>query len=122
MEYPISRYAMETKRQLHVLDSHLATSQYMVGDDYTIADMAIWPWYGSIMREAYAAQEFLSVKEYSHLDRWVTLVGSREAVKRGRMVNRGFGSPETQLKERHDARDFEVNREDMVIARDGVRV
>ena len=122
MEYPISRYAMETKRQLHVLDTHLATSQYMVGDDYTIADMAIWPWYGAIMREAYAAQEFLSVHEYTHLDRWVTLVGSREAVKRGRMVNRGFGRPETQLKERHDARDFEVNREDMVIARDGVRV
>ena len=122
MEYPISRYAMETKRQLHVLDTHLATSQYMVGDDYTIADMAIWPWYGAIMREAYAAQEFLSVHEYTHLDRWVTQVGAREAVKRGRMVNRGFGRPETQLKERHDARDFEVNREDMVIARDGVRV
>ena len=74
------------------------------------------------MREAYAAQEFLSVHEYTHLDRWVTQVGAREAVKRGRMVNRGFGRPETQLKERHDARDFEVNREDMVIARDGVRV
>ena len=122
MEYPISRYAMETKRQLHVLDTHLATSQYMVGDEYTIADMAIWPWYGAIMREAYAAQEFLSVHEYTHLDRWVDLVGSREAVKRGRMVNRGFGRPETQLKERHDARDFEVNREDMVIARDGARI
>ena len=122
MEYPISRYAMETKRQLHVLDTHLATNQYMVGDEYTIADMAIWPWYGAIMREAYAAQEFLSVHEYTHLDRWVDLVGSREAVKRGRMVNRGFGRPETQLKERHDARDFEVNREDMVIARDGARV
>jgi GSH-dependent disulfide-bond oxidoreductase len=122
MQYPIDRFAMETKRQLHVLDSHLATNQYMVGDDFTIADMAIWPWYGSIMREAYAAQEFLSVHEYTNLDRWVDLVGSRETVKRGRMVNRTFGKPETQLRERHDARDFEVNREDMVEARDGVRV
>lgn len=122
MEYPISRYAMETKRQLHVLDTHLANNQFMVGDDYTIADMAIWPWYGAIMRTAYAAQEFLSVHEYLHLNRWVELVGNRPAVKRGRMVNSGFGSPENQLKERHDARDFEVNREDMVIARGGTRI
>jgi GSH-dependent disulfide-bond oxidoreductase len=122
MQYPIDRFAMETKRQLHVLDTHLAQNEYMVGGDYTIADMAIWPWYGSIMREAYAAQEFLSVHEYKNLDRWVDLVGGRAAVKRGRMVNRTFGKPETQLRERHDARDFEVNREDMVLARDGVRV
>ena len=117
MQYPIDRYAMETKRQLHVLDTHLATNQYMVGDDYTIADMAIWPWYGAIMREAYAAQEFLNVGEYPNLSRWVDLVGGRSAVQRGRMVNRTFGAPETQLRERHDADDFEVNREDMVIAR-----
>jgi GSH-dependent disulfide-bond oxidoreductase len=117
MQYPIDRYAMETKRQLHVLDTHLATNKYMVGDDYTIADMAIWPWYGSIMREAYGAQEFLNVGEYSNLSRWVDLVGGRDAVKRGRMVNRTFGGPETQLRERHDAGDFDVNREDMVIAR-----
>jgi GSH-dependent disulfide-bond oxidoreductase len=122
MQYPIDRFAMETKRQLHVLDTHLAQNEFMVGGDYTIADMAIWPWYGSIMREAYAAQEFLSVHEYKNLDRWVDLVGGRAAVKRGRMVNRTFGKPETQLRERHDARDFEVNREDMVLARDGVRV
>jgi GSH-dependent disulfide-bond oxidoreductase len=122
MEYPINRFAMETKRQLHVLDTHLATHEYMVGGDYSIADMAIWPWYGSIMREAYNAQEFLSVHEYKHLDRWVTLVGGRDAVKRGRMVNRTFGSPESQLRERHDASDFDNNREDMVIARDGERV
>jgi GSH-dependent disulfide-bond oxidoreductase len=122
MQYPIDRFAMETKRQLHVLDTHLATHEYMVGGDYSIADMAIWPWYGSIMREAYNAQEFLSVHEYKHLDRWVTLVGAREAVKRGRMVNRTFGSPESQLRERHDASDFDNNREDMVIARDGERV
>lgn len=122
MEYPINRFAMETKRQLHVLDTHLANNEYMVGGDYSIADMAIWPWYGSIMREAYNCQEFLSVHEYTHLDRWVTQVGARDAVKRGRMVNRTFGKPESQLRERHDASDFENNREDMVIARDGERV
>ena len=117
MQYPIDRYAMETKRQLHVLDTHLATNKYMVGDDYTIADMAIWPWYGAIMRDAYAAQEFLSVGDYPNVSRWVDLVGGRDAVKRGRMVNRTFGGPETQLRERHDAADFDVNREDMMIAR-----
>ena len=122
MEYPINRFAMETKRQLHVLDTHLATHEFIAGDEYTIADMAIWPWYGSIMREAYGAQEFLSVHEYRNLDRWVDLVGGREAVKRGRMVNRTFGTPETQLTERHDASDFERNREDMVQARGGKRV
>ena len=122
MQYPIDRFAMETKRQLHVLDTHLAQNQFMVGDDYTIADIAIWPWYGAIMREAYNAQEFLSVHEYTHLDRWVTEVGQRPAVIRGRMVNRTFGRPETQLRERHDASDFENNREDMVIARGGQRI
>jgi GSH-dependent disulfide-bond oxidoreductase len=122
MEYPINRFAMETKRQLHVLDTHLAENEYMVGSDYTIADIAIWPWYGSIMRDAYNAQEFLAVKEYTHLDRWVVQVGAREAVKRGRMVNRTFGVPESQLRERHDASDFENNREDRVIARGGGRV
>ena len=122
MEYPINRFAMETKRQLHVLDTHLASNEFMVGDDYTIADIAIWPWYGSIMREAYAAQEFLSVHEYNNLDRWVTMIGSREAVQRGRMVNRTFGRPETQVRERHDASDFENNREDMVEARGGKRI
>ena len=122
MEYPINRYAMETKRQLHVLDSHLASNEYMVGDTYTIADMAIWPWYGAIMREAYGAQKFLSVGDYKHLDRWVELIGGRQAVARGRMVNRAFGPPETQLHERHDAGDFDVNRQDMVEARGGTRV
>lgn len=122
MQYPIDRFAMETKRQLHVLDTHLATREYMIGDEYTIADMAIWPWYGSIMRDAYNAQEFLSVHEYTNLNRWVDLIGSRETVKRGRMVNRPFGVPESQLKERHDASDFENNREDMVQARGGERI
>jgi GST-like protein len=121
MEYPINRFAMETKRQLHVLDTHLADNEYMIGSDYSIADMAIWPWYGSIMRDAYNCQEFLSVHEYKDLNRWVNLVGARDAVKRGRMVNRTFGKPESQLRERHDASDFENNREDMVIARDGER-
>jgi GSH-dependent disulfide-bond oxidoreductase len=122
MQYPIDRFAMETKRQLHVLDTHLASHEYMVGNEYTIADMAIWPWYGSIMREAYNAQEFLSVHEYKHLDRWVNLVGARETVKRGRMVNRTFGRPESQLRERHSASDFDNNREDMVAARGGERI
>ncbi len=122
IEYAIDRFAMETKRQLHVLETQLTTNEYIVGSEYTIADMAIFPWYGNIMRDAYSCQEFLSVHEYPNLDRWVTMIGAREAVQRGRMVNRTFGGPESQLKERHDARDFEVNREDMVLARDGVRV
>ena len=119
MEYPIDRFAMETKRQLHVLDTHLAQNEYIAGSEYTIADMAIWPWYGAIMRDAYAVQEFLSVQEYIHLDRWVKHVGSRAAVKRGRMVNRPFGSPESRLRERHQASDFDNNRDDMVEARGG---
>jgi GSH-dependent disulfide-bond oxidoreductase len=119
IEYAINRYAMEVKRQLHLLDTHLAQNEYMVGGDYTIADMAIWPWYGSIAREAYAAQEFLGVQDYTNLQRWVDLVGGRAAVKRGRMVNRTFGKPETQVRERHSAKDFELNREDMVIERGG---
>lgn len=122
IEYAINRYAMETKRQLHVLDTQLATNEYVAGGAYTIADMAIWPWYGSIAREAYGAQEFLGVDEYENLMRWVEQIGAREAVKRGRMVNRTFGGPETQLRERHSARDFEINREDMVEARGGERV
>lgn len=122
IEYAIDRYAMETKRQLHLLDTHLANNEYMAGGEYTIADMAIWPWYGSIVKEAYGAQEFLGVAEYTHLRRWVDQVGGRAPVKRGRMVNRTFGSPESQLRERHSSRDFEVNREDMVQERDGKRV
>jgi GSH-dependent disulfide-bond oxidoreductase len=122
MEYPINRYAMETKRQLHVLDTHLATNTYLAGEDYTIADMAIWPWYGSIVREAYGAQDFLDVKAYVNLNRWVDLVGGRAAVKRGRMVNRTMGKPETQLLERHDASDFDSNTQDKVEARGGVRL
>jgi GST-like protein len=107
MAYPIDRFAMETKRQLHVLDTHLAHNRYMAGDDYTIADMAIWPWYGAILTDAYGAQEFLSVREYANVARWVDLIAAREPVKRGRRVNRTFGPPETQLRERHEASDFE---------------
>lgn len=122
IEYAINRYAMEAKRQLHVLDTHLARNEYMAGGEYTIADMAIWPWYGSIAKEAYGAQEFLGVDGYTNLMRWVDQIGMREPVKRGRMVNRTFGSPETQLRERHSGRDFDGNREDMVQERGGVRV
>jgi GSH-dependent disulfide-bond oxidoreductase len=122
MEYPINRYAMETKRQLHVLDTHLAGHEYVAGDEYTIADMAIWPWYGALMLDAYSAQLFLSVHEYKNVKRWTDEIGSREAVKRGRMVNRTQGDPDTQLRERHHASDFDRNREDMVAARGGLRL
>ena len=122
IEYAIDRFTMETKRQLHVLDTHLADHEYMAGAEYTIADMAIWPWYGAIMKEAYGGQEFLGVSEYTNLLRWVDMIGARDAVKRGRMVNRTFGKPEGQVRERHSAKDFDVNREDMVEERGGVRV
>lgn len=106
MEYPIDRYTMETKRQLHVLDIHLAEHEYLAGDDYTIADMAVWPWYGGIMNNAYEAAEFLAVEHYPHVRRWTDLVGSRKAVQSGRIVNRTFGPEDEQLAERHDASDF----------------
>jgi len=108
IEYAINRFAMETKRQLHVLETRLATSEYIAGDQYTIADMAIWPWYGAIMRDAYDVQEFLSVQDYPNVDRWVDLIAERPAVKRGRMVNRTFGTPDSQVRERHDASDFDT--------------
>jgi GST-like protein len=107
IEYAINRYAMETKRHLHLLDVHLADKEYMIGDEYTIADMAIWTWYGSIMTMAYGAQEFLSVHEYANLKRWVDQIGAREAVKRGRRVNTAFGPEELHLPERHDASDID---------------
>ena len=124
IEYAIDRYAMEVKRQLHVLDTQLGKTQYVAGDDYTIADIAIWPWYGAVARGlAYpGAAEFLAAHEYPNLNRWVDLVGARPAVQRGRMVNRSSGDPETQLRERHAASDFENNTEDKVIARGGERV
>jgi GST-like protein len=124
IEYAIDRFAMEVKRQLHVLDTRLGQTEYIAGSDYTIADMAIWPWYGALAQgTAYAgAAEFLAAHEYPNFNRWVELVAARPAVQRGRMVNRGSGDPATQLRERHAASDFDNNREDMVIARGGTRI
>ncbi|WP_300380519.1 glutathione-dependent disulfide-bond oxidoreductase [Henriciella sp.] len=119
LEYPINRFAMEVKRQLDVLDRRLADNEYMAGDEYTIADMAIWPWYGALAAgAAYDAGEFLQVHEYENVQRWRKQIGAREPVKRGRMVNRTFGEPETQLRERHDASDFETKTQDKVESKD----
>ena len=99
---------METKRQLDVLNQHLATNEYMTGKDYTIADMAIWPWYGAMVKGVlYGAAEFLAVHEYTNVIRWADQIAQRPAVQRGRMVNRVFGDPSSQLPERHDASDFD---------------
>jgi len=108
IEYAIDRYAMEAKRQLDVLDKRLRDHPYVAGEDYTIADMAIFPWYGGIVKGwLYDAAEFLSVKDYANVQRWADRLLERPAVQRGRMVNRNFGDPAGQLPERHDARDFE---------------
>lgn len=114
MEYPINRYAMETKRQLDVLDKRLANNEYIAGDEYTIADMAIWPWYGALAkgRMYNDAATFLSVQDYKHVQRWTDTVGERPAVKSGRMVNRTSGELSSQLRERHDASDFEMKTQD----------
>jgi len=112
-EYPINRYTMEVKRQLDVLDKHLASNRYMCGDEYTIADMAIWPWYGALVKNVvYEAAEFLQAEGYKHVLRWANEIGERPAVKRGLMVNRAWGEPERQLRERHDASDFELRTQD----------
>ncbi|MFM1959143.1 MAG: hypothetical protein RL588_660 [Pseudomonadota bacterium] len=108
IEYAIDRFAMEVKRQLDVLDRRLAESEFIAGPDFTIADMAIWPWYGAMAKgELYGGGEFLQVHEYAHVNRWADAIGARPAVKRGRAVNRPFGKPESQLLERHDASDFD---------------
>jgi GST-like protein len=113
IKYAIDRYAMETKRQMDVLDRHLATRTYLIGDDYTIADMAVWPWYGALSKGLlYGAGEFLSVHEYTNVIRWADQIAARPAVKRGRMVNRVNGEPSSQLHERHDAADFETKTQD----------
>ena len=113
IEYAIDRFAMETKRQLDVLDRQLADRQYVTGDAYTIADIAIFPWYGGLAKGwAYGAAEFLSVQDYKHVQRWAEMLLQRPAVRRGRMVNRTFGEPSSQLHERHDARDFETKTAD----------
>ncbi|MCA6224382.1 MAG: glutathione-dependent disulfide-bond oxidoreductase [Phenylobacterium sp.] len=108
IEYAIDRFAMEVKRQLDVLDRRLAQSEFIAGPDFTIADMAIWPWYGAMAKgELYGGGEFLQVQEYVNVNRWADAIGARPAVKRGRAVNRPFGKPESQLLERHDASDFD---------------
>lgn len=113
IEYAIDRYAMETKRQLHVLDTHLEKHEYMAGDEYSIADMAIYPWYGGLLRDAYEAAEFLSVQEYKHIERWEKTVSAREAVQRGRLVNVTRGPEELRVPNRHDAADIDVVRDRM---------
>jgi GST-like protein len=114
-EYAIDRYAMETKRQMDVLDRRLAESDYVAGPDYTIADMAIWPWYGGMAKGLlYGAAEFLSVHEYTNVIRWADQIAARPAVKRGRIVNRMSGKPAEQLHERHDASDFDLRTQDKI--------
>ena len=116
-EYAIDRFAMEVKRQLDVLDRNLAEREYMAGDEYTIADIAIWPWYGAVVANAaYDAAEFLETHTYKNVKRWMDLVGARPAVQRGRMVNRVFGDPAMQLHERHDASDFDTKTQDKIAA------
>ncbi|HSB22353.1 MAG TPA: glutathione-dependent disulfide-bond oxidoreductase [Burkholderiaceae bacterium] len=117
IEYAIDRYAMEVKRQLDVLDRRLADSAYLAGDDYTIADIAVWPWYGALAKGLlYEAGEFLSVQDYRHVQRWTEAIAQRPAVKRGRMVNRSWGQPSSQLHERHDASDFDTRTQDKLAA------
>jgi GST-like protein len=115
-EYPIERFTMEVKRQLDVLDRHLANNQYMCGDQYTIADMAIWPWYGALVQnKVYEAAEFLQAQSYKHLVRWTEEIDQRKAVKRGVMVNRSWGELDEQLHERHDASDFELKTQNRLV-------
>jgi len=115
IEYAIDRYAMEVKRQLDVLDRRLADNEYLAGSDYTIADMATWPWYGALAKGlVYGAGEFLSVHEYKNVQRWTDAIAKRPAVKRGRMVNRISGDPASQLHERHAASDFDTMTQDKI--------
>ncbi|MFA5958070.1 glutathione-dependent disulfide-bond oxidoreductase [Hyphomicrobium sp.] len=117
IEYAINRFAMEAKRQLDVLDRHLATHRFLAGDDYSIADIANWPWYGNLVRgDLYGVAEFLQVQDYTHVNRWANAIAERPAVKRGRMVNRISGPPSEQLRERHDSSDFETMTQDKVEA------
>ncbi len=115
IEYAIDRFAMEVKRQLDVLDRRLAENEYLAGDDYTIADIAVFPWYGGLVKGlAYGAGEFLSVQDYRHVQRWADVILARPAVKRGRMVNRTYGDLSEQLHERHDASDFDARTQDKI--------
>ncbi len=120
-EYAIDRFSMEAKRQLDVLDRQLATRTHIAGEDYSIADIAIWPWYGQlVLGRLYSAAEFLDVESYSHVMRWAKMIDARPAVQRGRMVNRTFGEPETQLHERHDAADFDTRTQDKIDPQDNI--
>jgi GST-like protein len=113
IEYAIDRFAMEVKRQLDVLDRRLADNEYLSGGDYSIADIAVWPWYGALAKGLlYGGGEFLSVQEYANVQRWTDAIAKRPAVQRGRMVNRTWGEPASQLHERHDASDFETRTQD----------
>jgi len=117
IEYAIDRYAMEVKRQMDVLNQRLAVHEYIAGSDYTIADMAIWPWYGALAKgQLYEAGEFLQVHEYTHVVRWADQIAKRPAVQRGRKVNRTWGEPASQLHERHDATDFDTRTQDKLAA------
>ena len=117
IEYAIDRFAMEVKRLLDVLDRRLAEVEYVAGSEFTIADIAIWPWYGGLVKGLqYGAAEFLSVQEYKNVLRWADAIAARPAVKRGRMVNRTSGEPSSQLHERHDASDFETKTQDKLVA------
>jgi GST-like protein len=117
IEYAIDRFAMEVKRQLDVIDKRLADNTYLTGRDYTVADMAVWPWYGGLVKGwLYDAAEFLSVQEYKNVNRWAEAIHARPAVQRGRMVNRVSGDPSSQLHERHDASDFETKTQDKLAA------
>ena len=116
IEYAIDRFAMEVKRQLDVLDQHLAKNEYLAGNEYTIADMAVFPWYGGLVKGwLYSAAEFLSVHEYQHVNRWADTLYARPAVKRGRMVNQLRGELSEQLHERHEASDFDTQTQDKLV-------
>jgi GST-like protein len=120
IEYAIDRFSMEVKRQLDVLDRHLAEHTYLAGDDYSIADIAVWPWYGALARGVlYDAAEFLQVQDYTHVQRWAAAIAQRPAAQRGRMVNRSFGELSSQLRERHDASDFDTRTQDKLEADTG---
>ena len=120
IEYAINRFAMEVKRQLDVLDRRLAESEYLGGAEYSIADMAVWPWYGALVKGLVygASGEFLAVEDYKQVQRWTDAIAARPAVKRGRMVNRAMGNPAEQLHERHDASDFETSTQDKIGKKD----
>ncbi len=119
IEYAIDRFAMEAKRQLDVLDRRLAQSTYLAGNEYSIADIAVWPWYGALAKGLlYGGGEFLQVQEYAHVQRWTNQIAQRPAVKRGRMVNRVQGNPANQLHERHEAGDFDTMTQDKIAPKD----